>query len=290
MALDYIIDMNCEVKRQLTKEGLVSMIKQRYRAESMIKLIKSDGGSDEEALRHTFRLRTMTPHGVEEMEQRVSDLLESTRHLKTLLAQCKSCSLRKDGMYDSLFRNDTDIDMPCCCYHAINYPISKKAEEWLAERARKAQDVGGARAMILDYIADNRISGKEFLSLRATRDNRYLQLKRSLDVCFSKSIINKKTINTDQILTMLFGYPCINRGQMVMLLCLVDAFHVSDKKPEDKTCQCLVSMKGKDGERSFWSFTMEDQVDDDRSIVQFKEFFRTLFLACVFGYDITIDR
>jgi hypothetical protein len=290
MALDYIIDVDCEVKRQLTKEGMVSMIKQRDRAEALIDVLKREGKSSEEALRHTFKLQLMTPNGVEETEQAVSNLLESTRHLETLQAQCLGCALRVDGMYEALFRVSDKRDRPCCCYHSINYPISGKAESWLAEKAKNAYVKGGANAMVIDYILDKKVTGREFRALRSARNNRFLELKKPLDVALGNGMFRKKAVNTDQILSVLFGYPVIGRAHMVMLLCLVDALKVDVEKPDGKFGRIAVSVKGKDGRSDYWSFDMEDDDNDDRSILQLKDFFRSMFLACVLGYNITIDR
>ena len=40
MAIDYIIDMDCPIKAELTKEGLVSMVKQRNYAKAIMDALK----------------------------------------------------------------------------------------------------------------------------------------------------------------------------------------------------------------------------------------------------------
>ncbi len=198
MALDYIIDMDCEVKRQLTKDGLVSIIKQRDRANAIIDMLKKEGKSKEEALNHKFRLQLMTPGGLEENEQKVSDLLEITRHLDTLQSQCKTCAIsRSVGAPGQAME-------PFGCYGSINYPISRQAEEWLASLALSAKAKGGVNAMTLNYIIDNRITGREMNALREGPHGRFLELEKPLEVVVGKGLLGNKTVNTGQILFMLF--------------------------------------------------------------------------------------
>jgi hypothetical protein len=289
MAIDYIIDMDCEVKRQLTRDGLVSMIKQRDRAKAIMDLLEKEGRSKEEVLSHKFKVQFLTPHGVEEKEQTVSDLLESTRHLDTLQSQCNACALRLNKVGDALSGPGPAIGA-FGCYGSINYPISRRAEEWLAERAREALARGGANAMTLNYILDNRVTGREMNALRRGPHRRYLELERPLDVVVGKGLLGKKTVNTGQLLFMLFGSPEVQRAQMVMLLYFADALKIGDEKPDGGSCQVAVSMKAGNGTTNYWSLNLKDRDGDDHSVLQLKDFFRSMFLACVLGQSIIIDR
>jgi hypothetical protein len=287
MAIDYIIDMDCEVKRQLTKDGLVSMVKQKNRAAALIDVLAKGGKSREEALNHTFRLQLMTPRGIEEKEQKVSDLLESTRHLETLGAHCTNCVLRPNGLNEALSGGPT-IE-PFGCYRSINYPISRKAEEWLAGIAREALANGGASSITLNYIVDNKVTGREINALRG-HQGRFLELEMPLEVVISKGLISKKAVNTGQIMFMLFGFPVVEPQQMLMLLYFVDALKISDQKPDGRSCQMAMSVKDDNVPEKWWSFSLKVHEGDDRSIIQLKEYFRSIFLACVLGKNITIDR
>lgn len=288
MAIDYIIDMDCEVKRQLTKDGMVSMIKQRDRANAIIDLLRREGKSCEEALGHTFRLQLRTPHGIQEKEQKVSDLLESTRHLETLGAHCTRCLLGLNGLNED--RSAGLTIEPFCCYRSINYPISRKAEEWLAGTARGALAKGGVSMITLDYIIDNKVTGREINALRQGSQGRFLELEKPLEVVMSKGLLMKKAVNTGQLLFMLFGFPVVEPAQMLMLLHFADALEISDEKPDGNSSRMAMGVKDENGPEKWWSFNLAFQEEDDRSVRQLKEFFRSMFLAYVLGKNITIDR
>lgn len=284
MAIDYLIDMDCPVKDEVTKEGLVSMIKQRNYANAVMDMLKKEGKSDEEILNHTFRVQRMTPGGIEEKPQKISDLLEATRHLETLGAHCKKCYLGVNGI------NHTDGTVePFGCFNGINYPISGKAEEWLADMARDALAKGDSRPITLNYIIDNKVSGHEMNKLRG-RQSRFLELNKPLEVVLSKGMLSKKAVDTGQILFMLFGFPVVEPAQMVMLLLFADALKFYDEKPDGTACQMTTSVKTNDLPEKWWAFDLKQQEGEDPSVIQLKHYFRTMFLASSIGKNITIDR
>ncbi len=77
---------------------------------------------------------------------------------------------------------------------------------------------------------------------------------------------------------------------MIMLLYFAGALKISDEKPDGKSCQMAVGMKAGNGAQSYWSFNLEDCEGDDRSVYQLKRYFRSMFIACVLGQSISIDR
>ncbi len=194
MAIDYLIDMDCPVKDELTKEGLASLIKQRNYANAVVDVLKKGGKSDDEIMEHEFKVRRMTPGGIEEKPQKISDLFECTRHLDTLGAPCKTCYFGGNGIGHS-----DGIVEPFGCFNGINYPISRKAEEWLADMARDALATGGSRILVLNHILDNKVSGHEINNLRG-RKGQFLELKKPLKVALSNGLVGKKAVDTDQII------------------------------------------------------------------------------------------
>jgi len=284
MAIDYLIDMDCPVKDELTKEGLVSMIKQRNSASAVMDVLKKEGRSDEEIMKHEFRAQRMTPGGIEDKPQKISDLFDRTRHLDTLGAHCKKCYLGVNGINHS----DGTVE-PFGCFNGINYPISRKAEEWLADMARDALAKGGSRPITLNYIIDNKVSGHEINKLRG-RQGLFLELNKPLEVVISRGLVGKKAVDTGQILFMLFGFPVVEPAQMVMLLLFADALKFYGEKPDGTVCQMATRVKTNDLPEMWWAFDMKQQEGEDRSITQLKLYFRSMFLACSIGKNVTIDR
>jgi hypothetical protein len=284
MAIDYLVDMDCPVKDELTKEGLVSMIKQRNYANAVMDVLKKEGKPDEEIMKHEFRVQRMTPGGIEEKPQKISDLLECTRHLDTLGAHCKTCYFGGNGIGHS----DGNVE-PFGCLNGINYPISRKAEEWLADMARDAVAKGGSRLLVLNYILDNKVSGHEINKLRG-RQGRFLELSKPLKVVLSNGLVGKKAVDTDQIMCMLFGPPAVEPTQMVMLLLFAGALKFYAEKPDRTVCQMTTLVKANDLPEMWWAFDLRQQDGEDRSVTQLKHYFRSMFLACSIGKNITIDR
>lgn len=284
MAIDYIIDIDCEIKRQLTKEGLVSMVKQRNYANAVVAALKKEGKSDDVIMKHEFRFQRMTPGGIEEKPQKISDLLECTRHLDTLGAHCKTCYFGGNG----IGHLDGNVE-PFGCYNIINYPISGKAEEWLADIARDALAKGGSRLLTLNYIIDNKVSGHEINKLR-NKQGRFLELKKPLEVVLNKSLMSRKTVDTGQIMFMLFGPSVVEPTRMTMLLLFAGAIKFYAEKPDGTVCQMTTRVKANDLPEMWWAFDLKQQEGEDRSITQLKHYFRSMFLACSIGKNITIDR
>lgn len=284
MAIDYIIDIDCEIKRQLTKEGLVSMVKQRNYANAVVAALKKEGKSDDVIMKHEFRFQRMTPGGIEEKPQKISDLLECTRHLDTLGAHCKTCYFGGNG----IGHLDGNVE-PFGCYNIINYPISGKAEEWLADIARDALARGGSRLLTLNYIIDNKVSGHEINKLR-NKQGRFLELKKPLEVVLNKSLMSRKTVDTGQIMFMLFGPSVVEPTRMTMLLLFAGAIKFYAEKPDGTVCQMTTRVKANDLPEMWWAFDLKQQEGEDRSVTQLKHYFRSMFLACSIGKNITIDR
>lgn len=284
MAIDYIIDIDCEIKRQLTKEGLVSMVKQRNYANAVVAALKKEGKSDDVIMKHEFRFQRMTPGGIEEKPQKISDILECTRHLDTLGAHCKTCYFGGNG----IGHLDGNVE-PFGCYNIINYPISGKAEEWLADIARDALAKGGSRLLTLNYIIDNKVSGHEINKLR-NKQGRFLELKKPLEVVLNKSLMSRKTVDTGQIMFMLFGPSVVEPTRMTMLLLFAGAIKFYAEKPDGTVCQMTTRVKANDLPEMWWAFDLKQQEGEDRSVTQLKHYFRSMFLACSIGKNITIDR
>lgn len=284
MAIDYLIDMDCPVKDELTKEGLVSMIKQRNYANAVMNVLKKEGKSYDEIMKHEFRVQRMTPGGIEERPQKISDLFECTRHLDTLGAHCKTCYFGGNGISHS----DGTVE-PFGCFNGINYPISRKAEEWLADMARDALAKGGSRLLVLNYIIDNKVSGHEINKLRS-KQGRFLELKKPLEVVLNKSRIGRKAVDTGQIMFMLFGPSVVEPTKMTMLLLFAGALKFHAEKPDGTVCQMTTLVKANDLPEMWWALDLAQEKSEDHSVTQLKHYFRSMFLACSCGKNITIDR
>lgn len=276
MAVDYIIDQPCKVKETLSVDGMVALIKQRYRAVAAIETIKRDVKSDEQAMRATFQIMLAAPGGVRAADVKVSELLAGTEKLDRLQAYCKGCP--------------ASGGKPFGCYRTLSYPISRKAEEWLAATARKAAADGPA-VLPLAFIVEKKVDGGNISRMRADRDGAFFELKRPLDVLAvtgtGPSV--RKTVNTDQVFNMLLGQRRMREARMKMLLLMTGGLARMNEEPVPGTYQVAFRASGEDGALSWWAYYLKDETEDDTSTHQLKEYFRMIALALALRKDMTVS-
>jgi hypothetical protein len=292
MAIEYIIDMDCEVKKKLTLEGMVSMIKQRANLWVYFNHMRKEGKTDEEIAKSTITHHFKTPDGIQVTEQKVSDLIESARVLNNYIAYCKKCAIYATSKGASACRKGTieDEEDGFNCYGMINYPISRKAEDWLVEMSRNALAKGVPDSIMLTYIPDQKISGEPLKSNRASdAEGTFYELKKPLEIALSKGLFTKKTVDTDQILFMLCGFGKMERVQMMTLLHFTGAFTSTAERPRIGVNHVALEMEDKNGKGRWWTFSLAINESDDKSIRQFKRYFWALYNACSLNQDVRVS-
>lgn len=264
------------MKEALTQEGMISLIKQQARGHTVIDLLLKDGKTREEALDTVINLQIMTLDGVETRGYKVSELLEEARVLDDYQSHCEECLAGRGE--------------PFGCLKSIHYPLSSKAEEWLVAISEKALEKGMPNSLALQYIPDNKVTGEQFKLMRADPSGTFLELKKPLEVTLSKGFMSRKTVDTDQILHVLLGFPKVqNPHQMVMLMSFADAMKVSDTKPPEDSCEMAVRYALDGGKESWRSFSLPGSPSDDHSVTELKEYLRTMFVAYVIDREIIVD-
>lgn len=276
MAIDYIIDQQCKVKENLSVDGMVSMIKQRNYAFTILDLIKKEGKTDEEARNSTFKTQAMASDGKMEIkEHKVSDLFDNTKPLDNLQKFCKDCPANREEAFG--------------CYQVINYPISKKAEEWLIEISKNALEEGAPNSLTLNFILDQNITGDRFNQMRKDPNGVFFELRKPLKIVVSKGFLSKKVVNADQIFDILFGMGRMENPHMMLLSFFSGGLIVQDKEPKAGTFQQAFQITDNEGQKSWWVFNLEDKDTDDGSTFMLKEFFRSVFVAYSLHKDMIID-
>jgi len=116
MGVDYLIDHPCKVKEMLSGDRMITMIKQRNRGLTIVNLMATDGMPEADALNSMIKVQSAD--GTHQEMRKVSEVLQETDCLSELQVHCKSCPASKGE--------------PFGCYRWISYPLSSKAEAWLA--------------------------------------------------------------------------------------------------------------------------------------------------------------
>jgi hypothetical protein len=277
MAMDYLIDQPCKVKDVLSLDGLISLIKQRNRGLTILEMMKRDGKSDEQALNATFKVQVVTPQGVQVKEQRVADLLNSTKKLDELRVYCNGCPANGGRAFG--------------CYRSINYPISRKAEEWLAGVSGKAANSKGPGMLQLQFIVEQKMDGGPFSKMRADPRGTFFESKKPLEipVTIGSGLFNKKTVNTDQVFNLLMGMGRMKGSHMKMLLLSSGGLSIVSEEPKAGSFQQMFKATDGNGKTSWWTYNLKDDEGDDASTHMLKEFFRSLFITYALGKDMLIS-
>src|SRR5215204_1403660 len=118
MAIDYVIDYDCEPKRTLTTDGILERIKGRERAAMIIKLFR-ENGDDRPPSEMGFEFTRRAAEGEEDTQLIVvQHILDEVEDLKPLEPYCRGCPANRAGR-------------PFGCMSFVQYPISGKGEAWL---------------------------------------------------------------------------------------------------------------------------------------------------------------
>lgn len=278
MGIDYVVDQPCQVKRTLSTDGMVALIRQRYRAVAAIEAVRRDAQPDEQAMGATFPIMLASPGGVRKADVKVSGLLAGTEKLGWLQKYCRGCPASAGKAFG--------------CYRTLDYPVSRRAEEWLAATARNAAAKGGAAGLALDYIVEKDVDGGSVSRMRADPDGGFFELKRPLDIAIVAGTgpCEGKRVNTDQVLNLALGRRRIREARMKMLLLMTGGLTRAEEHPAPGTYQVAFRGSGEDGAVSWWAYRLDDGPGDDTSTRQLKQYFRMMALALALGRDMLVSR
>jgi hypothetical protein len=187
VGIDYIVDLDCRPKQELSLEKLVALIKGQNQASVMIQIARRQGDQrPPEQL--SFTRMVMRPEGAVEEKINVSTLLDQARALQPRAHHCQGCKANL-------------LARPFGCYGSVSYPISAHAEEWLMSLLPKELD-GPAGHLLRSAVTDLKYTGGMFLGMRPQEmffESR-TPIKRRWGSWFSGW-----TLTSDQVLQMLFG-------------------------------------------------------------------------------------
>jgi hypothetical protein len=279
VAIDYIINRSCSVKETLGEEGIIHLVKSRTRGRAMMRMLLGEGHSQEEAMATTIQLQTVRDSGEPEVrEVTVQQMLKESELLDDYAEKCQDCPANLLESYG--------------CFQSINYPVTAKAERWLAQRAEEAAQTGLPRSILLDFIIDKNATGEFFGKYRDDADDKFFELKTPMEISYRKNIVNKVTVTTGQILDMFFAVGRMESVHQQFLLLFSGGLSYQDDPPDmeqvgkDFQAGIMTDEAGKD---SFMIFRLHNEPEDDICIRQIKAFLRALFAAYCTGAAVTVD-
>lgn len=279
MAIDYIINRDCPVKETLGSEGIIHLVKSRTRGRALMRMLMDDGRSQQEALATSVEMQINQADGeVNTREVPVRQMLKEAALLDDYAHECKECPVNLLESYG--------------CYQSINYPISGKAERWLARMADAAIKAEFPNNILINFILDEQLDGVAFGDLRKAAGGKYLELSQPLEILVQKKMLKKITINTNQILDMLFAVGTMRLTHQQFIQFFSGGLKIQSELPDmdrvGKDFQAGLTTD-KEGNDLFLVYRLKNEKSDDRCIRQIKAFMRASFAAYCSGSSITID-
>ncbi len=161
MSMEYYIDVECELKKQMPMESLLEYQKKKVYFDTMIELMKQHQ-PDKDPMSATFMKKT---GGVgeesEAQEVKMTDLKKETEWMEAWEPYCGNCGL---AIVSS--PNDKGI---LRCSGMVNYPISMNAEGLLGITMNAVAGIEkrAPPRLLLEYIIENKVTADPVKGMRA---------------------------------------------------------------------------------------------------------------------------
>lgn len=204
MAIDYMIKYPCNVRKVVTDEQLLGLLKQKYRGEIAIEQVRTGRPhlSLQQILEYKMTVLVMTAQGKQEQRQiPLSQIVAQAAPLEKLSVHCTGCPANLNKSAASFG-----------CTGAIHYPISKKTEEWLVARLPDNVDAPSL-SLLFKYLADFDINGAPVDSQRGRRE--VYELKAPIIRKWG-GWLSKKTVSSSQIIHMLVMMGALEPAQTII--------------------------------------------------------------------------
>jgi len=241
MAIDYVLRMPCEVRKQFPEAKLVAMVRQWGIADFAIgKLRQAYPDQDIKTLaeQYTIEIAVNGPDGTaRQMPVTVAQIMQMVSPLGAVRQHCGPC---RANVSDRHFG----------CIAKINYPILRETESWLLSRLPDDEKHPNL-ALLLKFLADLKIDGAPVDALRA-RENMF-EAKTPAFRTWGE-IFDRRKVTSSQILHMLAFGGMLGPEQaqlytrMLGLETILRERHPpSDQVEQFKTFFCAVVMAGRLG-------------------------------------------
>ena len=191
MAVDWVLNLPCGPKQALGDgdflagtDELLARLKARNRAQLIADIARQHGDSPEGK---SVVVTVGLPGGeTENQEVTYDDLVAQARELDPLAPACEDCPANVLGQ-------------PFGCTGAINYPIPRAVEEWLASRLQPSSAVGGK--LFLAAIRDFGYTGEP---IQGFREAGLFDSPRGVKKKLRGGLFSSESVTTDQLFQAVF--------------------------------------------------------------------------------------
>jgi hypothetical protein len=264
MAIDYVINYECEPKRELTTEGIIERLKGEERARAIIALFRRNG-DDRPPSQMGFEFTRSTPEGDEEKRVIVvQDLLDAAADLRPLEPLCAGCPANRR-------------DQPFGCISFIQYPISAAAERWMLDRLPVPDDTL-IWLLLKQGIQEFQYDGSSVRPLRAANDiyfeDSHADLRR----------LGEFTLDANQLFEMLFAVGPIGPNHAALLMLFLGAI-----RRDLEAHEIMHISPAPDDADSVYPFLIRPEPGDDTTIEEIKGFLHALYTGWKLNVKVLLD-
>jgi hypothetical protein len=262
MGIDHVIDLECVPKQMFTTAGILTRLKARERASTILKLFR-DNGDQRPAAEMGFEMVRRMSDGTEETQVViVQDLLDDAGQLDPVSHHCAGCPANRIGQ-------------PFGCFGYINYPISQAAELWLLKQLPNPEEPL-AFLLLNQTMRDFALTGKQVMAMRANPGVFFETEER-----FAKNLEDTQ-ITTDQVFEMLFLSGTIKPAHAALLLIFFGGI------PRDMDANVLMALTQPGSDHAV-PFLAKPEAGDDQSIQALKAFLKALYIAFQLNITLSLD-
>jgi hypothetical protein len=266
VAIEYAVDLGCEPKSVLGTAGIMERLKERARADVIIQQFRAAGDSRPPS-QMGFEFTRSSLAGDEETELLiVQDLLDRAAELDPLAGHCAGCPANLTGQ-------------PFGCIGQINYPISDRAEAWLLDQLPSIEQ---PLAWLLLREGSQKLGYDGSLTQQLRASGQYFEERRVRGRDLTEFIFS-----ADQVFEMLFLLGHIQPPQAGIMLLFFNGIR------RDVEADTIVAIFNRslspEQIAAQFPFLLRPEPGDDRSISEFKAFFRALHTAWMLDRQLILD-
>jgi hypothetical protein len=237
MAIDFVLQFPCEVRKYVQEAKLVTLVGYKSLAEFAVGEIRKSNPAismDTILAEYSVRVSQTRPDGTaEQVPMKIGQLVDMAQQLGQFRGHCTKC---RANIADRSFG----------CIAKINYPIQKESEQWLLSRLpADANDPN--LSMLFRFLSDLEIDGRPVEALRP----RLFELNEPVVRRWSTAA-GQKQVTSSQIIHMLAFGGKIGPQQAALYTRLLGlATVLSDPHPPSsnieqfKTFMCAIVMAGR---------------------------------------------
>jgi hypothetical protein len=277
MAVDYILHLECDAKRELGSGdpvqgslAMLEMLKARFCAEIGREQAEEEG-LDPDKL--SITLHDVDPDGEEhEKEVTIRELEEEAAPLQAHEAKCAGCPANF-------------VDSPFGCVSVLHYPIAPEQEEWLMERLQPIDTLGGR--LFADFIREFDVTGE---IVDEMREGGFLDAEEPVVRPLGEGDGKVECTSNQLLETLLHVGNTLDPGHCLGLLLWLGCIRVDGEKvsdPDSEAARALLTLDSPEAREERTSFD-SGPAESDPILQEVQTLLHAVYLSWVKDWPVLI--